>query len=323
MNSFRSLKESWPLICLFLVTAIVVVWAGTMVHEVLAPPVALPIAQPQVVPGQAASSSPLISSSNPSSNPLPTSPSVPVTTLRPLANPSRLPTQGISPQAPQGPSGLSTPEQPLGQSPTKPLGQSSTTPKPSSVPNRSARILPQARYGHLPYAEAAPDRLVSVGAYSAGNTKRTEYLDQDAATAFDQMVAAAKTDGVSIIPISGFRSISQQEKLFDRQIQRQGSESAAARLSAPPGYSEHHTGYAMDVGDAAQPNTDVQHEFENTAAYRWLMANAKRFGFELSYPRNNVQGVSFEPWHWRYTASVQASAVFAVAHTLSQSFNPS
>ena len=316
MKSFRflkqNLKESWPIVCLFVVTAVVVVWAGTMVREVLSPPTLPPLAQSQTVPKQTVSSDP---TSLPSAAPG-------------LANPSRLPTQDILPQASQR---VSTPAsstlssaklQAAGQASGKPfepsLTPSSTAPKISAVPTQSPNPLPQARYGHLPYADAAPERLVTIGTYGSGDYKRTEFLDQDAATAFEQMVAVAKTDGVGIIPISGFRTIAQQEKLFARQIQRQGSESAAARLSAPPGYSEHHTGYAVDVGDAAQPSADVQHDFENTAAYRWLTANAKRFGFELSYPRNNVQGVSFEPWHWRFIASEQASAVFAVAHTLSQ-----
>jgi D-alanyl-D-alanine carboxypeptidase len=70
------------------------------------------------------------------------------------------------------------------------------------------------------------------------------------------------------------------------------------------------------VGDGTQPKTDVKFEFETTPAYRWMSTNAKGYGFELSFPDNNVQGVSFEPWHWRFINSGQASAVFSVAHTL-------
>lgn len=186
------------------------------------------------------------------------------------------------------------------------------------APITAARInpLPQSRYGHLPYAEDSLDRLVSVGSYGTGANQRTESLDKDAAATFAQMKTDAASSGVSLVAISGFRSISDQEKLFERQIQRQGSATAAARLSAPAGYSEHHTGFALDIGDGSRPETDVKFEFENTKAYQWLQANGRRYGVELSFPLNNVQGVSFEPWHWRFISSPNAIAFFSVAHTL-------
>jgi zinc D-Ala-D-Ala carboxypeptidase len=289
MKSFRFLRERWALICLSLVTILVTVWAGFMVREVissgkneLAPVTVRPI--PSRSPSPASSIPAWVKTAPPLVAPLPSGPTV-------------LPSQSL-PQA-------SVPAAPV--------------PKPSTavIATRNAP-LPQARYGHLPYAEALPERLVNIGTYGEGEYKRTEYLDQDAAAALDQLVAAAKANGVSIVSISGFRTIAQQEKLFERQIQRQGSEAAAATLSAPPGYSEHHTGYAIDIGDGTRPKTDVKFEFEDTSAYQWMASNAKRYGFELSYPRNNVQGVSFEPWHWRFANSTQASAVFAVAHSLQQ-----
>jgi LAS superfamily LD-carboxypeptidase LdcB len=190
-------------------------------------------------------------------------------------------------------------------------GQTPTTQGAASGSNP----LPQSRYGHLPYQEHDAN-LVSVGTYGSGANQRTEYLDKEAAATFAQMKADAGNAGVSLVAISGFRSVADQEKLFERQIQRQGSAAAAARLSAPPGYSEHHTGLTLDIGDGAQPDTDVKFEFENTKAYEWLQANGRRYGVELSFPPNNIQGVSFEPWHWRFTRSPYAAAVFSVARTL-------
>lgn len=190
-------------------------------------------------------------------------------------------------------------------------------PAPANATNPPAGFpLPQARYGHLPYLEADPAQLVEIGTYGTGADQRTESLDQDAAAAFTKMVAAAAVEGVRIIPISGFRTVADQEKLFQRQIRRQGIEAAAAQLSAPPGYSEHHTGYAIDVGDGTQPSADLKFAFEETTAYQWMQQNAGRFGFELSFPRDNPQGVSFEPWHWRYVSSRRANAIFKVAHSL-------
>ncbi len=289
MKSFRFLRERWALICLSLVTVLVTLWAGFMVREVISPG-KTELAPVTVRPIPAPSSSPASS--------------IPewVKTAPPLAAP-----------LPSGPTVLPSQSLPKASVPAAPA----PTPPAAVIATRNAP-LPQARYGHLPYAEALPERLVSIGTYGEGEYKRTEYLDQDAAAALGQLVAAAKVDGVNIIPISGFRTIAQQEKLFERQIQRQGSEAAAATLSAPPGYSEHHTGYALDIGDGTRPKTDVKFEFEDTSAYQWMVANAKRYGFELSYPRNNVQGVSFEPWHWRFVNSTQASAFFAVAHSLQQ-----
>ncbi len=162
-------------------------------------------------------------------------------------------------------------------------------------------------FGHISYQEAPSQRLVEVEKYYY----RMNLLDREAAQAFKRMKTDAKAQGVELILISGFRSIADQEKLFQKQIQRRGSKEAAAKLSAPPGYSEHHTGYAMDLGDGKQPNTDLKFEFESTQAYQWLVANAYKYGFELSFPRNNPQGVSFEPWHWRYVISEQGNQIFS------------
>ena len=204
---------------------------------------------------------------------------------------------------------------PLVPPPASPFGKTAApSPVPAIVPS------PVSKYGHLPYQEADANRLEEAGRFVRGNYSRPESLDLEAAQAFDQMKLAAKAQGVNLMPISGFRSISDQKLLFARQIERQGSESAAARLSAPPGYSEHHTGYAIDLADAQQPDTDLKLSFAETTAYRWLMINAAQFGFEQSFPFQNAQGVSFEPWHWRYAGTARAAKIFAIAHKL---FSPS
>jgi D-alanyl-D-alanine carboxypeptidase len=84
-------------------------------------------------------------------------------------------------------------------------------------------------------------------------------------------------------------------------------------VSAPPGYSEHSTGYAVDLGDASRPDLHLNPAFDTTAAYRWLAANAHRYHFQLSFPRDNAQGVSYEPWHWRYEGSTTALRLFEQA----------
>jgi len=176
--------------------------------------------------------------------------------------------------------------------------------------------LTDTKFNHFPYDEAYGGDIESVGMFTRESYEREEYLHYEAADAFEQMKAAAAADFIKIQAISGFRTIARQAALFDNQVTKLGSEAAAAKLSAPPGHSEHHTGYAVDIGDVTLPETDITYDFENTPAYSWLLANAIGFGFEQSFPRNNLQGVSFEPWHWRYIGSQKAAEVFALSRSL-------
>ncbi|AKG24676.1 hypothetical protein IJ00_16015 [Calothrix sp. 336/3] len=168
-------------------------------------------------------------------------------------------------------------------------------------------------YGHLQYAEANPNQMIIVSSYASGASQRYESLRPEAALSLMKMIYAAREKGVWIIPVSGYRTIAQQQKLFQQQTQRKGSAKEAAKISAPAGYSEHHTGFAVDLADGKSPRLDLAFEFEKTDTYLWLKKHAQEFGFELSFPRNNPQGVSFEPWHWRYVGSPNAGSVFANA----------
>jgi LAS superfamily LD-carboxypeptidase LdcB len=94
-----------------------------------------------------------------------------------------------------------------------------------------------------------------------------------------------------------------QTGLFNNGVKRRGSQAEAAKWVAPPGHSEHHTGWSLDLGEAGTPATDVDQTFEKTAAYLWLATHASEFSFENSFPKNNPQGVSYEPWHWRFVGS--------------------
>ena len=152
--------------------------------------------------------------------------------------------------------------------------------------------------------------MLIIASYATGEYQRFERLAPDASLALLKLIYTARDDGVWIVPVSGFRNISDQEKLFNAQIQRRGSPEAAAKLSAPPGYSEHHTGYAIDVTDGRFPKQDITYNFATTDAFKWLTIYAKEFGFEMSFPENNSQGVSYEPWHWRFVGSNEAKEIF-------------
>lgn len=169
------------------------------------------------------------------------------------------------------------------------------------------------RLGHFSYAEADQNQLMTISSYAKHEYQRYEKLHSDAALALMKLIYAARDEGVWIIPVSGFRTIADQEKLFQAQIRKTGSESAAAKISAPPGYSEHHTGYAIDLADGHYPNQDITMDFQQEGAFRWLIQHASEFGFEMSFHPNNSQGVSYEPWHWRFIGSSQARAVFTKA----------
>jgi D-alanyl-D-alanine carboxypeptidase len=148
---------------------------------------------------------------------------------------------------------------------------------------------------HYPYDEAPAEALTNIVADGSIRLRRAaagKYLD---------MVGAARREGVSLTTLSGFRSLDDQTALFfDVKAERGQRPVERAAVSAPPGYSEHHTGYAVDIGDANQPSTHLDSAFESTPAFRWLEDNAARFGYELSFPQNNAQNVSYEPWHWRF-----------------------
>lgn len=178
------------------------------------------------------------------------------------------------------------------------------TPTPSPVEN----IL-----GHLPYSEAPSNELKPITAN--GELK----LRSSAAQAFLRMQGDARANGVILVPISGFRTVEQQNHLFfDVKAQRNQDTHKRAEVSAPPGYSEHHTGYAVDIGDGKAPTTNLSQSFENTAAFQWLTNNAARYNFELSFPPDNPQGISYEPWHWRYVGDKASLETFYKAQQLKQ-----
>jgi len=183
----------------------------------------------------------------------------------------------------------------------------SSAPTPTIESGNSVNTL----LGHLAYSEAPESELVTISA------NRGIRMRKAAAQKFEEMVAAARSAGVILVPISGFRSVKDQEPLFfGVGAQRNQTPAERSALSAPPGYSEHHTGYAVDIGDGAAPATNLQTNFDNTKAYQWLQANAARFSFEMSFSKDNVQGVSYEPWHWRFVGDRDSLEMFYKARNL-------
>jgi zinc D-Ala-D-Ala carboxypeptidase len=230
-----------------------------------------------------------------------------IPTKTPIAPPTPIAKISITPIAPQ-PTAIPKPS-PIATPKPTPLA---TPPGTGITP---AKPLKTTAFNHLLYAEAPASELVSIGKFERENYEREEFLNVEAAQAFQTMVEAARSQNVQLMGISGFRSISDQQALFEKQIEKRGSAEAASKLSAPPGHSEHHTGYALDITDASRTDVDLKPAFEDTNAYQWLVANAAQYGFEQSFPQNNSQGVSYEPWHWRYVGSARAAQIFVQARS--------
>lgn len=137
-------------------------------------------------------------------------------------------------------------------------------------------------------------RLVFIG--RARDDGRILKLTPRAAVAWRRMQAAAASDGVTLLPLSAFRSVARQATIIQRKLARGQSIEAVLRVSAVPGCSEHHTGRALDLGSPGHLKLEVS--FVRTREFRWLRRHAGTFGFHLSYPRGNRQGIAYEPWHW-------------------------
>ncbi len=105
-----------------------------------------------------------------------------------------------------------------------------------------------------------------------------------------------KPTEIELLLVSAFRSVDYQRSIFDRKLAQGVPLDDILRVNAAPGYSEHHTGRAVDIATRGCP--PLTEAFETTDAFEWLTRNAGRFGFEMSYPRDNPYGIAYEPWHW-------------------------
>lgn len=129
-----------------------------------------------------------------------------------------------------------------------------------------------------------------------GADGREHLLVPFAAEAWRGLKAAALVDGIDIFIVSAFRSIDRQAKIVRRKLETGATLEDTLSVCAPPGFSEHHTGKAIDLSTPGSPALEV--EFDQTAAYAWLADHAVEFGYYLSYPIGNCWGYQYEPWHW-------------------------
>ncbi|MEM7278087.1 MAG: M15 family metallopeptidase [Pseudomonadota bacterium] len=150
-------------------------------------------------------------------------------------------------------------------------------------------------YGREPprrqYSEAK--ELVEAGPNLLGRMQR---LTPAALRQWQLLEKAATSDGLVLLLISGFRSVIYQADIIRNKLKAGQTLDEILKVSAAPGFSQHHTGMALDI---ASPGTrPLTEEFEHSPAFAWLIENAKTYGFTMTYPRNNSEGFVFEPWHW-------------------------
>ncbi|MGI9219829.1 MAG: M15 family metallopeptidase [Woeseiaceae bacterium] len=141
------------------------------------------------------------------------------------------------------------------------------------------------------FAEAV--ELVEVGPNLVGHMQR---LTPQAAQQWSDMIRDAAKAKIQLLIVSGFRGVEYQADLIRKKIAAGQQIADILAVNTAPGFSEHHTGNAVDI--ATPGSRPLTEDFENTEAFQWLKAEAGQFGFSMTYPRDNPWGITYEPWHW-------------------------
>lgn len=152
-----------------------------------------------------------------------------------------------------------------------------------------------------------PPNLRDVNVSTNGNSVQ---LQDEAASALEQMFTAAQNEGIYLICASGYRSEEYQAELYNMYASRDGTD-AADEYSSRPGYSDHQTGLAADISDHDEA-TFLTTDMINTPEGQWLYQHAHEYGFILRYPEGKeaITGYEFEPWHYRYVGVENASLIY-------------
>ena len=156
----------------------------------------------------------------------------------------------------------------------------------------------------------------SIGDY-APSTAQIEDIELDAriVDAMNAFVNDTRAQGLNVVLTSGYRSYDTQTWLFQNKVsQYGGDEETAATIVARPGTSEHQTGLAADITD--QYYEYMNESLEDTATYQWMSAHCQDYGFIVRFPkgRQDVTGIIYEPWHYRYVG--KEAAAYIMSHDL-------
>ncbi|MBQ8209246.1 MAG: M15 family metallopeptidase [Clostridia bacterium] len=129
----------------------------------------------------------------------------------------------------------------------------------------------------------------------------------------------ARNSGIDPVVTSGYRTLDKQQQLYDDKVNayidegysRDEAEEKANEWVALPGYSEHHTGLAVDINAREGASEEV---------YKWLEKNCHKYGFILRYPadKTEITGINYEPWHFRYVGYEAAEYIYEHGITLEE-----
>ncbi len=144
------------------------------------------------------------------------------------------------------------------------------------------------------------------------------YVRADALTQLNKLLNAASNNGTGMNILSAYRSFATQSATYNGWVARDG-QAQADTYSARPGYSEHQTGLAIDLGNGA---CDLEACFGDTPAGKWLAKNAHTFGFIIRYPegKQDIVGYQYEPWHLRYVGTELAAEIYRSGQTMEEFF---
>lgn len=148
--------------------------------------------------------------------------------------------------------------------------------------------------------------------YAPGESK-------EARAAFEAMKKDAQTAGIKLIAFSTYRDFARQKELYEKYVAKDGAQ-AADRYSARPGFSEHQSGLAFDIGEEGQQQHWASASFGGTEGGKWVKNNAHKYGFILRYPEGaeNITGYMHEAWHFRFVGNTAAEEIFTKGITLEQ-----
>ncbi|WP_033541730.1 M15 family metallopeptidase [Planococcus sp. CAU13] len=144
-------------------------------------------------------------------------------------------------------------------------------------------------------------------------------VDPEAKSSFEAMRADALKVDLDLIAFSTFRDFDRQKQLYEGYVAKDGQQKAD-RYSARPGFSEHQTGLAFDIGESSKEEHWAAASFGDTEAGKWVAENAHRYGFILRYPegKEKLTGYMHESWHFRYVGNDVAKEIYEADITLEE-----
>jgi D-alanyl-D-alanine carboxypeptidase len=162
--------------------------------------------------------------------------------------------------------------------------------------------------------------------FTLGTIKGSMKCDERIIEELQEMLQAAQKDGISLAIRSPYRDYERQIMLFNRKIKAYmkkknsylESYRQAAQAVTIPGSSEHQVGLALDI--TCDTYTSLNEGFGETQAGKWLAAHSYEYGFILRYPegKEDVTGIEYEPWHFRYVGKEAAAYMYENELTLEE-----